>query len=129
MTSSARRHDAVQPPAPFAVTIEDLRGAIRVRVVGELDAWTGPVLSGALRGLHHHAGVPVQRQPDVVLDLSLLSFLDTGGVTALTDGRLALLAAGRHLRLVGAQPHIGRLLTYAADAGWLAQDLLEPVAG
>jgi anti-anti-sigma factor len=108
------------------VTIEDQRGDVRVRVVGELDAWTGPVLSGALGGLQHRSGLPVQRQPDVVLDLRRLSFLDTGGVTALADGRLALLTAGRHLRLVGAQPHIRRLLAYAASAGWLDQDLLDP---
>jgi anti-anti-sigma regulatory factor len=72
------------------------------------------------------AGIPAQRRPDVVLDLSRLSFLDTAGQSALDDARLALRSTGARVCMVEAQPHVGRLLAYAAEAGWLAQDALDP---
>jgi anti-anti-sigma factor len=111
------------PPAAFAVTVEEARGHVRARVVGELDWWTAPSLVDALTALPDHAGIPAQGRREVELDLSRLSFLDSAGLSALSDSRLALLTAGWRLRLVKAQPHVGRLLTYAVAAGWLPKDL------
>ena len=128
MTAISPQYDPLPPSAGFAVTIAEKRGRVRVRVVGELDAWTAPSLLQALGGLHGRAGIPAQRGRDVELDLSGLSFLDTAGIATLADCRMAMRNAGWHFRVVRAQPHIGRLLAFAAAAGWLATDVLAPDA-
>jgi anti-anti-sigma factor len=125
--TTAFHHEPRRPPAPFAVTVEEAHGQVqvRVRVVGELDAWTAPSLVEALTAVADPAGVPAQSLHEVELDLSQLSFLDTAGLSALSDSRLALQAAGWRFHLVGAQPNVGRLLAYAVESGWLPGDLLE----
>ena len=128
MTPNIPQHDPLPPPGGFAVTILEKRGRVRVRVVGELDACTAPSLQQSLSGLEGRAGIPAPRGRDVELDLSGLSFLDTAGISALADCRTAMRKAGWHFRVVRAQPHIGRLLAYAAAAGWLAQDVADPGA-
>jgi anti-sigma B factor antagonist len=111
------------------VTIHEERHRVRVQVVGELDVCTGPTLTHALGVLRTGTAIPAQRRPDVVVDLSGLTFLDTAGLSALADARLVLRTAGSGFRLVRPQPQVGRLLTYAAAAGWLARDALDPEPG
>jgi anti-anti-sigma factor len=127
VTTTAFHHEPHRPPAPFAVTVEEAHGQVqvRVRVVGELDAWTAPSLVEALTAVADPAGVPAQSLHEVELDLSQLSFLDTAGLSALSDSRLALQAAGWRFHLVRAQPNVSRLLAYAVESGWLPGDLLE----
>jgi anti-anti-sigma factor len=129
VTTTAFHHEPLPPPAPFAVTVEEAHGQVqvqvRVHVVGELDAWTAPSLVDALTAVTDPAGIPAQSLHQVELDLSQLSFLDTAGLSALSDSRLALQAVGWRLHLVRAQPNVSRLLAYAVESGWLPGDLVD----
>jgi len=65
------------PPDPFAVRAIALsERAIRVVVTGELDLATVPQLEAALT-------LEMEREQEVVLDLSELSFMDSTGVAVI----------------------------------------------
>lgn len=98
---------------------------VRVRVVGELDLATAPALSGELIAAGRHDDVHSARTspPSIQLDLSGLTFIDIGGLGALTDARRALLRLGCRLCLTSPDPRPLRVLDLAVRAGWLPRDL------
>ena len=81
-----------------------------VRVTGELDVATAPILARALS----QADTRAQR---VVLDLRELTFIDSSGVHVIIDASRRATASGRALVLVRGPEHIDRVLflTGAAD--------------
>ena len=83
----------------FDVSVDRLSATAVVRVSGELDIATVPVLADVLRGLAQ----PCDR---VVLDLSALTFIDSTGLTlAVTEYRRAA-RDGVELVLAGATDNV-----------------------
>ncbi|MDA0178692.1 STAS domain-containing protein [Solirubrobacter phytolaccae] len=71
--SSAPEAASYRPPR-FDVNVEDEEGAVVLRLNGELDLVSEPVLAGALAGVD---GRPLR------IDLSDLAFMDSTGLRAL----------------------------------------------
>ena len=70
-------------PTSWKVTeVADLRGDRTLVVHGELDIATAPELQRLLEGLR-------RRQHAVVLDLAAVTFIDSTGLSALMDARVA----------------------------------------
>jgi anti-anti-sigma factor len=67
-------------PEPFLITIESLAECELVSVDGELDGGTAGELAAQLDAL-------VARRRPVVVDLTALSFIDSGGLHALMKSR------------------------------------------
>jgi len=78
-------------------------GAVRLAVVGELDAATAPELAEALRGLT--AGSESQ----IVLDFAGLEFIDSAGLSVLVAAHGQLKDEGRQLVIDAARPAARRL--------------------
>ncbi|MGV3759879.1 MAG: STAS domain-containing protein [Actinomycetota bacterium] len=86
---------------PVQIDVEpDLSGRVVVRVTGPLDL---PEV-GDLRAVF--ANVTSIDGPDVVLDLSAVSFLGSSGMGTIAQLHQELDDAGRHLSLRGASPTI-----------------------
>ena len=122
MTTTFQPAPVVRTVVGIVITIEPTIanvGDLRIHLTGELDAWSAPTLTQALAGLRPAAPVPGHRRGQIVLDLHELSFLDTGGLTALADSRKALLAAGWLVTAGPAQAQVCRLLRFADRSGWL----------
>jgi anti-anti-sigma factor len=99
-------------------TVENV-GDLRIHLTGELDAWSAPTLTHAVAGLQPPSPASADHRARIVLDLHELSFLDTGGLTALQDSREALRADGWLVTAGPSQPQVCRLLRFADRAGWL----------
>ena len=80
------------------------RAQVLVRVVGELDLVTAPVLD------RHLAGAASRERPRVVVDLSGVTFLDVRGINSLVTAQAAAHQVGSNLVLRGAGPQVHRLL-------------------
>ena len=107
---SPASHDAAVPPG-FGCTLRDGgRDVAWVRVTGELDIATAPILEQTLRRAE-------QRARRIVLDLRELEFMDSSGVHVIVDGALRATAAGRRLVLVRGSAQVDRVfdLTTASD--------------
>ena len=74
-----------------------------VSVAGEVDLSTSPPLREALEQA-------VAQGPNVVVDLSGVTFLDSTGLGDLVRARESALSLGGHLQLVLTQPRIRRVL-------------------
>jgi anti-anti-sigma factor len=95
----------------FRVEVAHVADAIVVRLVGELDVASSPVLERALEELVGvDAGV-------VVLDLRELEFMDSTGLRAVLVAHQAASDAGRRFGLVKGPEQVQRLLslTQVAD--------------
>lgn len=75
-----------------------------VRVAGELDIASAPVLDKALRE-------PQLQTHLVVLDLGELVFMDCSGVRSIIDASVRARDAGRRLVLVNGSSNVNRMLT------------------
>jgi anti-sigma B factor antagonist len=84
-------------------TIED-RAQVLVRVVGELDLVTSPVLD------RHLAGAVGRGRPRVVVDLAGVPFLDVRGLDAIVAADAAARRAGSTLVLRGGGEQLVRLV-------------------
>lgn len=96
----------------FECTLRDGgRDAAWVRVTGELDLATAPILARAL-------SQPEARGQHVVLDLRELTFIDSSGVHVILQASLLANAVGRRLVLVRGSSHVDRVLslTEASDS-------------
>ncbi|GAA2600379.1 hypothetical protein GCM10010435_94710 [Winogradskya consettensis] len=91
---------------PFTVTYSEFPS--RLRLAGELDMQTLPVLDRALEELLDAAG-------HGWIDLTGLTFMDVGGMRALALAARAMREARRELHLTGAAPN---LHTMARILGW-----------
>ena len=101
---------SVAPPTPgeFECSAHDWgREAAWVRLAGELDVATAPILRETLQ-----ASLPPASGPRlVVLDMRGLEFLDSSGVHAITEAELRAREAGGRLVLVRGPPAVDRVFT------------------
>src|SRR5580692_11541954 len=109
-------------------------GHVVVALRGELDVADAVSVAAALAAV-------AAREPEIIVDLAGLEFIDSSGVAALARGRKLARDAGGDLRLAAAQQQVLRVLTLtrlievfpvhasvdeAADRSWPAA---APVAG
>jgi anti-anti-sigma factor len=104
--ATVRAMDQGRPTAAqaFDVEVTEERAQVLVRVVGELDLVTAPVLD------RHLAGAASRERPRVVVDLSGVTFLDVRGINSLVTAQAAAHQVGSNLVLRGAGPQVHRLL-------------------
>jgi anti-anti-sigma factor len=96
----------------FSATLS-VNGDAKVALAGELDMATAPELVRAL------APVVETGPPEVVLDLSALSFIDSSGLGVLVDTQQRLTADGRHLCIDGARPSARKVFEIAGLVDYL----------
>lgn len=89
---------------PLRITLTTDASAPCIRLEGELDPHTAPLLEAALRE------VGSADAPAIVLDLSSLDFMDSSGLRVIISAHKALEAAGQSLTLRNPSPTISRLL-------------------
>ena len=97
----------------FHVDLVEDRDRVQVRVVGELDLVTAPVLD------RHLAGA-LGRRALVVVDLSAVTFLDVRGINTLVSANAAATESGTRLVVRGAGPHVRRMMSLCGLEGHLA---------
>jgi anti-sigma B factor antagonist len=86
------------------LTIRDGDGHVVVALCGELDIADTAAVAAAL-------AVVIAREPEIIVDLTGLKFVDCGGVAVLASGRKLARLAGGELRLAAPQPRVLRVLT------------------
>jgi anti-sigma B factor antagonist len=91
-------------------------GAPLLAVSGEVDLHTAGRLQAALEPLVAAAG---PSRPDVVVDLSAVSFLDSTGLGELVAAHRTLAAKSARLHLVSGNDRVGRLLAITGLDGVL----------
>lgn len=74
--------------------VEEVDGTVVVRLTGEIDMSTAGILSEHLRS------ISAQQLEHVVLDATEVSFMDSTGLHALTEGKRLFHEAGTNLYLV-----------------------------
>lgn len=87
----------------FSVSLQDEGQWVVVSVLGEIDLSTSPALREALDDA-------VRRGPNVVVDLTGATFLDSTGLSDLVRGREQALEKGRQFHLVVTNQRIQRVL-------------------
>jgi anti-sigma B factor antagonist len=86
------------------LSTRDYDGYGVVALRGELDIADAAAVVAAL-------AVVIAREPEIIIDLAGLEFIDCGGVAALARGRELARLAGGELRLAAPQPRVLRMLT------------------
>jgi anti-sigma B factor antagonist len=94
---SDSQHLIVPGSAQFSADLVHLNGNATFVLVGELDMATAPVLSSCIDP--HLKDGP----PELVLDLSGLSFIDSSGLAVLLVAQRMLSAQGRTLKITSPQ--------------------------
>lgn len=89
---------------PFTVSVRKEGDRTQVTVKGELDLATAPVLANQLLNVIANFG------GDVVIDMSLVSFIDSTGFSVLVSHHLALQAKDRNLTLLNPTSTARRLM-------------------
>jgi anti-anti-sigma factor len=106
----------------FRCTLRQSGGdAAWVRVIGELDIATAPLLAQTLR----EAQLRARR---VVLDLRELTFMDCAGIHVVVDASNRGRQAGTHLVLVRGPSRVDRLFTLTGASDALEIVDLDPIA-
>ena len=75
-----------------------------VALRGELDIADAADIAAALT-------VVIAREPEIIVDLAGLAFIDASGLAALARGQKLARLAGGELRLAAPQPRVQRMLT------------------
>ncbi|MEU9110119.1 STAS domain-containing protein [Streptomyces xanthophaeus] len=97
--------DDEQDPTP-AIEVEKQEQQVIVHVGGEMDIDRAPLLQEALRTLITQPDCP----PDVVLDLTELTFCDSSGLNALLQARLTAVEHNRRIILHAPNQQVTKLL-------------------
>jgi len=97
---------------PLTVTHDVIDGRHRVRIEGELDAFTVPEVRAVLADAEGG---------DVVLDLDGVTFIDSSGLAMVVEARQRLQAQQRQLVIGPRSPIVQRLLELSGVAGHLDQ--------
>jgi anti-sigma B factor antagonist len=92
---------------PFSASLVHLDGNALIVVVGELDMATAPDLASALEAFVE--GGP----PELVFDLSGLSFMDSSGLAVFTKTQRRLREQGRTLSITAPQPNVLKVFEIA----------------
>jgi anti-anti-sigma factor len=98
-------------PGQFGVQTTQADGSLIVRVSGELDLATAPMLEDALAGIEAGEG-------PVVLDLSALTFIDSTGLRLAVRLHARCVGCARELEIRPGPPAVQRVfeLTHLDDA-------------
>jgi anti-sigma B factor antagonist len=86
------------------LTTRDCDGHVVVALRGELDMADAAGVTAALTAV-------IAREPEIIVDLAGLEFIDSSGVAALARARKIALLAGGQLLLAAPQPRVLRMLT------------------
>jgi anti-sigma B factor antagonist len=86
------------------LSTRDCDGYVVVALSGELDIFSAAPVTAGL-------AAAAAREPQVVVDLADLTFIDCSGITALIRGRKAAQHAGGELRLAAPRPRVLQVLT------------------
>jgi anti-sigma B factor antagonist len=86
------------------LSTRDCDGHVIVALRGELDIADAVSVAAALAAV-------AAREPEIIVDLAGLEFIDSSGVAALARGRKQARHAGGDLRLAAAQQQVLRVLT------------------
>ena len=95
--------DREQRSVPFSASLAHLAGNALIALVGELDMATVPDLSSALKALVEDG------PPELVLDLSGLSFIDSSGLAVFMKTQQRLRKQGRTLSITSPRPNALRV--------------------
>lgn len=93
---------SMEPPPSFEVAVERRDATLVAAPAGELDLATAPQLLAALRSQDDYERL--------VIDLRLLSFMDSSGLRLLVAETDRATRGGYELRLVRGGAEVGRLL-------------------
>jgi anti-anti-sigma factor len=94
----------VHDPAPLVLEEHTEAGVRRLRLTGNLDLTSAPVLIGTLDKM------AAQRLDTIVLELEGIDFIDSYGLSAIVDSHRRLEAAGGRLRVGSLSDSARRLL-------------------
>ena len=86
------------------LTTSDCDGYVVVALCGELDAADAAGVATAF-------ALATAREPEIIVDLAGLEFIDCSGLAALVRGRKLARRAGGELRLAAPQRRVRRMLT------------------
>jgi anti-sigma B factor antagonist len=89
---------------PFSVELTLTANVARLRLRGELDLATVPVLRECFEQAH------LAGKPFVVFDASELSYCDSSGIAMLLQAAAQCAKQGTNMRLVGAQATVRRVI-------------------
>jgi anti-sigma B factor antagonist len=90
------------------VTSQHRDGWRVVQVTGEIDVHTGPTLRD------HLLSALAQGEPDLIIDLAEVSFLDSSGLGVLVTAHKRARAAEGELRLASCQPSVATIFQITA---------------
>jgi anti-sigma B factor antagonist len=99
----------VRPSPAFAISDEAVGDVVVVRLEGELDLAASAAVRNRVSSAAGHA---------LVLDLRLVTFVDSSALRELLRARGDLQAAGKRLVLAAASPAVVRLLDLTHTAGF-----------
>jgi anti-anti-sigma factor len=123
LSKGAREEPAVRPPGHFQLTVDESAARSRLRLVGEFDRAAVGQVERALANVFRAA--PTQQ---VVIDLRLLSSLDTAGLLALLRAHDRARACLFELVVVRPRGIANRVFTLTR-AGQVLSMVDEPVPG
>lgn len=98
---------------PWSVEVQTVEGATRLRLRGELDAATAVEL---------RERVAASTTPEVQLDLSEVTFMDSSGLAAVLEGHRVLAESDRRLVLLGRSEVVQRVMDLAGVTAHLDAD-------
>jgi len=90
-------------PASFQVFVGRQDDRTHIIVIGDLDLASAPSLA------HELLAVATENEGDVVLDIGLLTFIDSTGLSLFVSQHKRLVAQGRMLTIYGPTPSARRL--------------------
>jgi anti-sigma B factor antagonist len=93
---------------PFEVSCVETEGRARLRLHGELDMSSAPMLAQELKAVESH------HPREIVLDLAQLSFMDVTGLRTILDAARRARRDGGSVVIANPMPHIIRLLELTA---------------
>jgi anti-anti-sigma factor len=120
MTQTLHRTTVRVTPEPaFQVNVTQIADdVVVIKIIGALDGYTARQLDMAMAPLI--AALPASLVVFVRVELSALTFLDTGGLDSLNATIAALEAVGAQVDLVGFSRKVQWLFQFAAQHCWLA---------
>jgi anti-anti-sigma factor len=115
-------HIGNEASVPVIETVVTSENRVRCRPIGDLD-WVGAVyLRDAVAGI-------LQPGVDLVIDFSMVDFVDTDGIVALRNSMELVRLVGGDTRFCGMTPQVSDILGFARlDAGYMVSAQLRPSA-
>jgi len=107
-------------PESFTATLERVDGKAIVVLVGELDLDTAPELARVLEPVLDDG------PPEVLIECSDLSFIDSSGIAVLVAAQMRLKGRGAYLALRSLTPHAMKIFATVGLTEFLNVDHADP---